>query len=612
MYLAILNDMKRVLMVIGFLLLSGFSFAQEVKLEAYAPSLVGVGEQFRLVYSINKQPSSFNQPEIKDFEILAGPSTSQSTSVTVINGKVSRSETISYTYILEAKKEGKFTINPASVMIGNDEYKSKVLNIEVINQSNSNQQQSQGAGEQEQNVEKGDLPNSELFVTLDVDRRTSFIGEPIIATLKICTRIDIAQYVDAKFPAFNGFWSQEIEPSPNFSYQRVNINGKIYSVGVIKKFMLFPQKNGTIEIDPWELEILYQQKVRSSQSIFDDFFGSVETYRKRLVSKPVSIFVKELPSNAPESFKGGVGVFKLEPVFDKKSVKTNEAITLRIKVSGEGNIKLIEAPKVEFPSGFEVYDPKVTDKVANSSSGASGAKLFEYVAIPRSPGSFTIPPIEFTYFDPHKAQYITLKSQEYEINVSSDGSSTANASSFTYSKEDIKFIGKDIRFIKTGKLKVTPYAGFFVGSGMFYVLMVLIFLCFGALIYLMSKHQEEMSNIMLIKNKKANKVARKRLQVAESHLKTNNREPFFEEIHKAMWGYLSDKLSIPVSNLTSETARIEMSAKGIADSDIEEFMRIIGVCEYARFAPSTETSEMSSLYNSAIELISKFEQNLKK
>lgn len=612
MYLAILSDMKRIFTIIGFVLFTGFSFAQDIKLEAYAPSLVGVGEQFRLVYTINKQPTSFNQPEIKDFEILAGPSTSQSTSVQVINGRVSQSETITFTYILEASKEGKFTITPASAIIGSTEYKSQSLNIEVIKQSNNSQQQSQGNVQQEQTETRGDVPNSDLFVIVDVNRRSSFIGEPVIATLKVCTRINVAQYVDAKFPAFNGFWSQEIETPSNFSYQRENINGKIYYTGVIKKFILFPQKNGNLEIDPFELEVLYQQKGNSSQSIFDDFFGSTETYRKRLVSKPFTIAVKELPSNAPESFKGGVGNFKIEPVFDKKNVKTNEAITLKLKISGEGNVKLIETPKIEFPSGFEVYDPKVSDKVVNSANGTSGYKLFEYVAIPRSPGNFKIPPIEFTYFNPQKAQYVTLKSKEFELNVSSDGTTASNASSYTYSKEDIKFIGKDIRFIKTGKLGVKPYAGYFVGSGMFYLTIILILVAFGALIYLMSKHQKEISNIMLIKNKKANKVARKRLQVAESHLKTNNRELFFEEIHKAMWGYLSDKLSIPVSKLTSETARLEMSARSMDETDIEEFMRIIGVCEYARFAPSTEISEMSSLYNSAIELISQFEQNLKK
>ncbi len=604
--------MKRTITILGLLLFSGLSFAQEVKLEAYAPSVVAVGEQFRLTYSINKQPTSFTPPEIQNFEILAGPSTSNSTSVEVINGKVSQSVSISYTYILEASKEGRFTINPAVAKISGNEVRSNTINIEVVKQQSNSSQQQQGNEQVEQSQTRTDLPNSDLFVTVDINHRSTYLGEPIVATLKLYTRVNIAGFEDSKFPSFNGFWSQEVKTSNNIEFQRENLNGKIYNAGVIRKFLLFPQQKGSIEIDPFELVVLYQQRVNRSQSIFDDFFGSVETYKKKLVSKPITIAVKDLPSNAPESFKGGVGTFKLEPSLDKKTVKTNEAITLKLIISGTGNIKLIESPKIEFPSGFEVFDPKTTDKITTSESGSSGYKLFEYVAIPRTPGNFTIPPVEFTYFDPSKGQYVTLKSSEFSLRVTSDGADSGMVSAYGYGKEDIKFIGKDIRFIKTGKLGVNPYTSYFIGSAMFYLTLLFLLLCFVALIYLMSKHQEELSNIMLIKNKKANKVARKRLLVAESHLKANKRELFFEEIHKAMWGYLSDKLSIPVSNLTSDNARIELKSREVDDTDIEEFMRIISVCEYARFAPVIDNSEMSSLFDSAHNLIIKFEQIIKK
>lgn len=606
--------MRRIISLLGLLLFAGITFAQEVKLEVYAPSLVAVGEQFRLTYSINKQPTSLTPPEIKNFEILAGPSSSHSTSVQVINGRVAQSETISYTYILEASKEGKFTIEPAVAVVDNKELKSNPVTIEVIKQTNSSQQQQPGgvSDQQDQAQTRDDLPNSELFVSVDVNRRSTYLGEPVVATLKLYTRVSIANFEDSKFPPFNGFWSQEIETTPNIEFQRENVNGKIYNVGIIKKYLLFPQKNKNLEIDPFELVVLYQQRVNRSQSIFDDFFGSVETYRKKLVSNPITINVKDLPSNAPETFKGGVGNFKLEPSIDKKVVKTNEAITLKLKISGNGNIKLIESPTISFPEGFEVYDPKTSDKIVTTTDGASGSKLFEYVAIPRSPGNFTIPPIEFTYFDPSKSQYVTLKSQEYSIRVSSDGADSGNVSVYGYGKEDIKFIGKDIRFIKTGKLGVKPFDGFFIGSSLFYLTIIFLFLCFGAVVYFMGKHQKELSDIMLIKNKKANRVARKRLQIAESHLKSNNRDLFFEEIHKAMWGYLSDKLSIPISSLTSDNVRIELKSREINDTDIEEFMRIISVCEYARFAPATDNSEMNLLFGSALELIMKFEQIIKK
>lgn len=605
--------MKKILSFLGLLLAMNFSYAQEVVLEAYAPSLVAVGEQFRLSYSINKQPTSLTPPSISNFEILAGPSSSHSTSVQVINGKVTQSETIAYTYILVANKEGKFTIEPAVAIVDGKELKSNPITIEVIKQTNANQQQqSQGGELQEQTQTRDDLPNSELFVGVDVSKRSVYLGEPIYATLKIYTRVSLANFEDLKFPSFNGFWSQEIETTPNIEFKRENINGKIYNVGIIKKYLLFPQKNKTIEIDPFELTVLYQQRVNRSQSIFDEFFGSVETFRKKLVSKPISINVLDLPANAPESFKGGVGSFTLEPTLDKKVVKTNEAITLKLKVSGSGNIKLIESPKIQFPDGFEVFDPKTSDNINTTANGASGSKLFEYVAIPRTPGNFTIPPIELTYFDPIKTQYVTLKSNEYSIRVTSDGSDSGVTSVYGYSKEDIKFIGKDIRFIKKGILNTKPYASFFIGSVSFYLIILILLGGFAGIMYYMSKHQKELTDIMLVKNKKANKVARKRLQIAESHLKTDNRDLFFEEIHKAMWGYLSDKLSIPVANLTSDNARIEMTSRGIADSDIEEFMQIISVSEFARFAPATDNYEMSLLFRRALELIMKFESIIKK
>ncbi|NOU19158.1 MAG: protein BatD [Bacteroidales bacterium] len=605
--------MKRTIIVLGLLLLRFLTFAQEVRLEVNGPSLVAVGEQFRLTYSLNKRPSSFTPPNIENFEVLAGPSTSQSTSIEVINGRVTQSENISYTFILEATKEGKFTIDPAKAVVGNDELKSNPISIEVVKQTNSSrQQQSQNSSQQEQTEVRNDLPSSDLFVTIEFNRSSVYLGEPLVATLKLYTTINIVGFNDMKFPAFNGFWSQELETPTNIEFKRANVNGKLYSAGVIKKYLLFPQKNSNLEIEPFELEVLYQQRTNRAQSIFDDFFGSVETYKKKLVSKPITIAVKDLPVNAPESFKGGVGSFKLEPSIDKNVVKTNEAITLRVKLSGVGNIKLIESPKIEFPSGFELFDPKTTDKIINSAAGSTGYKLFEYVAIPRTPGNFTIPPIVFTYFDPSKGQYVTTKSSEFNIKVTSDGADPGTSSGYGYGKEDIKFIGKDIRFIKTTKLSEKPFSGYFIGSFMFFLTIILLLIGFGALMFLMSKHQKEISDIMLIKNKKANKVARKRLQVAELHLKENRREQFFEEIHKAMWGYLSDKLSIPISNLTSDNARIELKSRDIADNDIEEFMRIISVCEYARFAPATDNSEMSLLYNSAHQLISKLEQIIKR
>jgi len=604
--------MKKLLTIILFLTSLQLINAQEVEFKAYAPGLVGIGEQFRLTYSINKRPSEFTPPEFNDFEILAGPSTSSSSSVQIINGKVSQTESYTYTYILVSQKEGKFNIGPAEILVDKEKVKSNSLTIDVVKQTAASQSQSQDQQRGGIEESRDDLPNSELFVSVDVNRRSSYLGEPIIATIKLYTRVGIAGFEDVKFPSFNGFWSQELETPTNIDFQREKVNGTIYNVGIIRKYLLFPQKSDKLEIDPFELVVVYQQRANRPRSIFDDFFGAVESFRKKLVSKPITINIKDLPKNAPESFKGAVGTFKLDVTSDKKSVKTNEAITIKIKIAGSGNIRLIESPQIEFPGGFEIFDPKTTDNINNTSEGAVGSKLFEYVAIPRTPGEFTIPSVEYTYFDPSKEQYVTLKSKETIVNVSSDGGDSSALPILGYGKEDIKFIGKDIRYIKTDKPQLHVRNKFFFGSTSYFISIVLILISFAVSIFIYNKHRKEMSDIMLIKNKRANKIAKKKLQLAEKYLKTDSKEQFFEEIHKALIGYLSDKLRITIADLTTERAKDELKLRGIDGNDIEELNRIITVCEFARFAPKTEHSEMSSLYQSAHQLISKLEQLIKK
>jgi len=606
--------MKRYLVLLSFVTIAGCMLAQEVKFEAYAPGLVAVGEQFRLTFTINKRPSNFNPPPINDFEVLAGPSTSSSSSIEMINGRVTQSESYTYTYILEATKEGKFTIEPAEATVSKDKIRSNPITIEVVKQAASNPQQHQGQGQRQPQAaeNRSDLPNDDLFVTIDLSRRSTYIGEPIIATVKVYTRVNIANFEDAKFPVFNGFWSQEIETPNNINFQRVNLNGKIYNYGVIRKYLLFPQKSDKLEIDPFELTVVYQARANRPQSLFDEFFGSYQTYRKKLQSKPIAVTVKELPGNAPESFKGAVGHFKMDATIDKSSLKTNDALTVKVKITGSGNIRLIGAPKVEFPAGFEQFDPKTSENINSTSENAVGSKSYEFVAIPRTPGEFTIPPVEFTYFDPDKRQYVTVKSKEFALSITPDGNDSGRVLVTGYGKEDIKFIGKDIRFIKTEPAKLRLQHSFLFGSALYFTLIVLAILLFGAFVVLFGKRRREMSNIALIKNRKANRVAQKRLQVAEKHLRADSKAQFFEEVHKGIWGYLSATRIIPYANLTSDSAREELAKRGIENADIEELMRIIGVCEYARFAPKAEHSEMDSLYQSAHRLISKLEQAIRK
>ncbi len=603
--------MIRKLLIIALVFISSVTLAQNVTIEAYAPNVVELGEQFRLTYTLTARPSSFNPPAISSFDVIAGPSASSSTSIEMINGKVTQTQSYTYTYILEATKEGKFSIDAAEATVNGDKIKSNPLSIEVVKASANTRQNNQQTTRQQANG--AELPNDELFVTVETNKKTAYVGEPIEATIKIYTRVGIAGFEEAKFPTFDGFWSQEIATAQNISFQRTNISGKIYNVGVIRKYLLFPQQKDKLEIPPFELVVVYQARASRSQSIFDEFFGGgFENHRKRLVSKPVRVNVKQLPNNAPESFIGAVGAYKIDASTDKTKLKTNEAITVKLKLSGSGNLKLIGTPKVEFPAGFELFDPKVSDNINTTANNTSGTKTIEYIAIPRSAGTFEIPPVEFTYFDLKKEKYVTLRSKAMSIEVLADSTAASGVMITGYNKEDVKFIGKDIRFIKTNHSKLRTINAFVVSSGIYlfiYIILVVVFLAFW---YLYSKHREQMTDLSIVRTRKANKTAQKRLKEASIMLNQDNAEKFYEEIHKALWGYTADKLSIPIANLNSDRVKDELANRSVDGIDIEEFIRIIDECEFARFAPNREHSQMDALYEATYTLISKFEQTLGK
>ncbi|KAB2870038.1 MAG: protein BatD [Bacteroidales bacterium] len=601
--------MIRKLLIIALVFISSVTLAQNVTIEAYAPNVVELGEQFRLTYTLRVRPTSFNPPAIADFDVIAGPSTSSSTSIEVINGKVIQNQSITYTYILEATKEGKFNIEGAEAIINGEKVKSNSLSIEVVKVSSNTRQNNQTTKQQ---TNGADLPNDELFVTVETNKKTAYLGEPILATLKIYTRVQIVGFEDYNYPTFDNFWSQVVDIKQDIYFDRVNLNGKIYSVGTIRKYLLFPQKSGKIEINPFETVVIYQGRSTRPQSIFDEFFGGVESYRKRLVSKSISLNIRQLPDNAPESFVGAVGAYKIDASTDKTKLKTNDAITVKLKISGSGNLKLIGTPKVEFPAGFELFDPKVSDNINTTANNTSGTKTIEYIAIPRSAGTFEIPPVEFTYFDLNKESYVTLRSKAMPIEVLADSTVASGVMITGYSKEDVKFIGKDIRFIKTSHSKLLPINSFVVTSGIYFFIYIILIIAFLSFWYLYSKHREQMTDLSIVRTRKASKTAQKRLKEASIMLNQDNAEKFYEEIHRALWGYTADKLSIPIANLNSDRVKEELVKRNVDNIDIEEFIRIIDACEFARFAPNREHSQMDALYEATYTLISKFEQTLGK
>jgi hypothetical protein len=583
--------------------------AQDVQFTADAPGVVEMGEQFRLTYTLNARPSSFNPPDLTDFYVLSGPNQSTSTSFQIINGKSSQSITVTYTYYIQATTVGTFTISPANAVVDKKEYTSNSVSIEVVGEQKSappDQDQETPSTQPQQ------LTDDELFVKVLVDKKTVYQGQHLIATIKIYTRLPITGFGSSEMPDFHGFWSQDIESPTQINLQRENVSGVIYNTGVIRKVLLFPQKNGEITIDPFKLETYVRQQLRTPRSIFDDFFSpSYTNVSKILVSEPVKINVKSLPSGQPSTFTGAVGSMNINASIDKSNVKTNDAITLRFVVSGNGNLKLIEAPKIDFPPDFDTFDPKVSTNIQNTSNGQTGNKTFEYLLIPRHAGNYRIPPVSFSYFNPGKNDYYTLQTSEFRIAVEKGEEDEQVNVISGLSKEDLKILGSDILFIKTYPFKLFPSGKTLFGSLPFYLLYIIPLLLFILIVLIRRAHIKKRQNIELFKNRKASKVARKKLKQALRHLRQEQKEEFFESLLHAFWGYLSDKLSIPISELSRESAEKNLSTH-LGDKElIGRFIKVIDDCEMARYSPQSGTEQMDTLYKEAMNLIIKMEQNLR-
>lgn len=602
-----MNFFKTILI---FLVISCFSAAaQDVTFTADAPRVVEVGEQFRLTFTLNARPSSFNPPDITDFYVLSGPNQSTSTSFQIINGKSSQSITISYTYYLQATTQGTFTIGPASTMVDRKEYSSNPVTVEVVEGERpapSRQDQPATSTQPQQ------LPDEQLFVKVIADKNSVYQGEHLIVTLKIYTRLSITGFGDSEMPDFSGFWSQDIESPTQINLQRENVNGVIYNTGVIRKALLFPQKSGEIIIEPFKLETYVRQQINTPRSIFDDFFGpSYTNVSKILESDPVKIIVKPLPAAQPASFSGAVGSMNINASLDKSNVLTNEAITLTFTVRGNGNLKLVESPGIDFPPDFDTFDPKVSTNINNTSNGQTGSKTFEYLLIPRHPGNYRIPPVVFSYFDTQKKQYRILQTGEFMITVEKSDENEAVSVVSGLSKEELKILGSDILFIKAEQFKLFPAGKNLFGSLPFYLIYITSLLIFLLIVLLRRAHIKKRQNIELLKNRKASKVAQKKLRQASQYLRQNRKEEFHEALLKAFWGYLSDKLGIPASELSRETAEKNLDVY-ISDTDlITRFIRVIDDCEMARYSPQSGTEQMDALYAEAMKVIVKMEQNLR-
>ena len=592
-----------------------FSVYAQTSIQVQAHKVVSIDEQFNVTFVIEgAKPTDFNWEPGADFELVWGPQQGRSTSVQIINGKRTESSQTTYSYILRPLKVGKFTLAKASAKVKGDEIYSSPHTIEVVSSGSSSGQSSQPSQNQSSRPQsqQGNISDSDLFLRLSLNRSDVVVGEPITATIKLYQRVNISGFEGVSFPSFNGFWSQEIEAPSNIEFQRETYDGQIYNVAVLRKFLLIPQHQGRLNIDPAELVCLVSVRVSSGgNSIFDGFFDEYRNVRKKVQTKPVTVNVSALPAGAPASFGGGVGEFSISASVSKDTVKTHEAASLIVTVSGKGNVALLEAPKVSLPPDMEVYDTKVTSNIAPG--GMSGTRKYEYPFIPRSYGDFVIEPIKYSYYDVNQKKYVTLETQPIALTVlkGNDTGSSATVVVPGSSQKDVKNLDSDVRYINVKDPLLVAKGHFLVGSGLFWIIVTLLVAAATALWLLLRRMAARRADVAGMKNRKATKMALKRLQLAATFLKQNLYTAFYEELHKALLGFIADKLMIPASELSKDKISDALKDGNVPQEDINAFIDILDACEFARYSPSTGNDAMAAHYAAATEVISAIDSSMK-
>ena len=589
--------------------------ADKVRFVAEAADVVVSGDQVRLVFTVNSQDiKDFRAPSIKGFDVLMGPSRSQQSSIQIINGKRTSNSSTAFTYILLAGNPGTYTIPAASVEVNGEKVFSNAISIKVLPQDqtsgNSGNNGGGSASSSRSQAAGSRISSNDLFITATASKTTVHEQEAILLTYKVYTVVNLRQLY-GKMPDLKGFHTQEVELPQQKTFTLEHYKGRNYNTTVWSQYVLFPQQTGKLEIPSITFDgVVAQQTI--SDDPFDAFFnggGYVEV--KKIITTPkVVINVQPLPAK-PAGFSGAVGEFKLASSINATDVKTNDAVTIKLTLSGTGNMKLIGTPEVKFPQDFEIYDPKVTDDYKLTNSGLTGTKTFEYLAIPRHAGNFTIPAIEFTYFDLKSNSYKTLKTEAYNLKVAKgQGNADQVISDFT-NKESVKMLGKDIRFIKLGDSSLRPKGDFFFGTVGYYLCYLIPLLLFVVFAVIYRQKALENANVAKVKTKKANKVATRRMKLAGKLLAENKKNEFYDEVLKALWGYISDKLSIPVSQLSKDNIEAELTNYGVQEALIAEFIGVLNECEYARYAPGNENEAMDKVYSASVEVISKMENSIK-
>ena len=616
-------------MILSALMPTFLRAQDDPKLTVSSKRQVVVGERFQVVFTANAEGRNFTAPSFEGLTVVGGPFTSSSSSVQVINGNVTRSTSNSYTFAVQAYQEGTFHVGAASLTVDGKKITSEPFDIKVLPDNGASAGASggysngnTGQSRQQQNTNDSQVKGDDLFLRAIPSKKTVYLGEQLVLTYKIYTKLPVSSLSIDKTPSYAGFWTKDITDNNGGALRQSNeyINGEEYTTAEIQKIIIVPQRTGHFTIDPMTLECIAQ--IRSTNNrrqsfdpfgFFDDpFFGGGYTnVNKSLKSQSLGIEVKPLPETGkPASFAGAVGDYKFSSTIDKTELSTNDAFTLTLTVSGTGNIELLQLPEPNFPPDFEVYDPKVTTTPSTSSQGMSGTKKAEYLVIPRRAGDFTIPPIQFSYFDPSTATYHSAASESYQIHVVKGANTGGGDGAYVSNQEDIQYLGSDVRHIMTGDSHLKSRNAFFFATAPYFVALLALLVLFILMLFILKKHEQRSKDTADNRNRKADKVARGRLKNAYQHLKAKDQDKFYVEMSQALWGYIADKLGIERSKLSMDTVSETMNAKQVPNELTQQFVDTLNSCEFARFAPGSAEEKMDDLYHRGIEVISKAEKVL--
>lgn len=582
------------------------SAAEKVTFEANSPLTVAVGEPFRVEFALNAMPDdgTFKAPAFEGFDVIAGPAEARGQSIQIVNNAMTRVINYTITYVLVPQGAGNVTVGAAEIAVEGTTYRTKPLAIEVVDEGKAPGGGGSAAGGQPQRREEASsesaaqskVAKDDILLRAIVSRTSVFKGEPLRVTFKLYERVPVVGYNDVKFPSFNG---------------------KVYETLVAKEYLLYPQQAGTLVIEPAEITAVAQVIIQSRRSL-DPFFGGGHDFvnvPRKVQSPRINVTVKPLPAGAPASFSGAVGSFTMDAVLPPDRLAANSAATYTVKISGTGNLTFVQAPKLTLPASFEQYNVKTTESINASAAGISGYRQFEYPFIARAEGTYDVEPVEFSYFDPARMQYMTLRSRPLELEITPDakggGGDAYVVQGRGMSKEEVKMLGQDIRFIKLGNAQLRPVREPFLFGAAYWGLLVGILALFTAVYVALRKQIRESQNAALVRGKRANKVAVQRFRVAKRYMEEQNRHAFYEEMLRALWGYMGDKFNIPVANLTKENVREELHKRGVSAEESQRFTSIITKCDEAQYSPAA-SAQMSEVYAEGVDIISRIEAVIKR